>query len=140
MTDRVLVEQSEGVRTLTLNRPEALNALTVPAMAALAVRLEEAAADRAVRAVVITGAGSAFSAGGDLAFLQELPGMSPARIREISPHPMRIESRKFSCVRPYAPAIPEHPSSIVCTFIVGIKRRSSRKGVPLPSALRWHGV
>ena len=39
MTDLVLVEQSEGVRTLTLNRPDALNALTVPAMAALADRL-----------------------------------------------------------------------------------------------------
>jgi enoyl-CoA hydratase/carnithine racemase len=82
MTDLVLVEQSEGVRTLTLNRPHALNALTVPAMAALADRLEEAAADPAARAVVITGAGVAFSAGGDLAFLQELPNMSPARIRD----------------------------------------------------------
>lgn len=82
MTDLVLVEESEGVRTLTLNRPDALNALTVPAMAALADRLEEAAADPAVRAVVITGAGSAFSAGGDLAFLQELPTRPAARIRE----------------------------------------------------------
>ncbi len=83
MTDLVLVEESEGVRTLTLNRPDTLNALTVPAMAALADRLEEAAADPATRAVVITGAGSAFSAGGDLAFLQELPTMPPGRIREV---------------------------------------------------------
>jgi enoyl-CoA hydratase/carnithine racemase len=45
MTDRVRVEQSEGVRTPTLNRPDALNALPVPAMAVLADRLEEAAAD-----------------------------------------------------------------------------------------------
>ena len=45
MTDLVLVEQSEGVRTRTLKRPDALNALTVPAMAALADRLEEAAVD-----------------------------------------------------------------------------------------------
>jgi enoyl-CoA hydratase/carnithine racemase len=83
MSDPVLVGQSEGVRTLTLNRPEALNALTVEAMGALADRLEEAAADPATRAVVITGAGSAFSAGGDVAFLQELPALPPARVREI---------------------------------------------------------
>ena len=83
MSDVVLVSQSEGVRTLTLNRPEALNALTVEAMAVLAGRLEEAAKDPATRAVVITGAGSAFSAGGDLAFLQELPGMPAARAREV---------------------------------------------------------
>jgi enoyl-CoA hydratase/carnithine racemase len=83
MSDVVLVSQSEGVRTLTLNRPEALNALTVEAMAVLAGRLEEAAKDPATRAVVITGAGSAFSAGGDLAFLQELPGMPPARVKDI---------------------------------------------------------
>ena len=83
MSDAVLVSQSEGVRTLTLNRPEALNALTVEAMAVLADRLEEAAKDPAARAVVITGAGAAFSAGGDIAFLQELPGMPPARVKEI---------------------------------------------------------
>jgi enoyl-CoA hydratase/carnithine racemase len=83
MRDVVLVERSEGVLTLTLNRPEALNALTVDGMAALADRLEEAGADPATRAVVITGAGSAFSAGGDITFLRELPGMPPARIREI---------------------------------------------------------
>jgi len=83
MTDTVLVTQSDGVRTLTLNRPESLNALTVEAMGALADRLEEAAADRSAGAVVITGAGSAFSAGGDLAFLHELPGMPPARAKEV---------------------------------------------------------
>ena len=83
MTDLVLVEQSEGVRTLMLNRPDTLNALSVEAMAALADRLEEAAADTAVRALVITGAGNAFSAGGDLAFLQKLPTMPPTRVREV---------------------------------------------------------
>lgn len=83
MSDLVLASRDDGVCTLTLNRPEALNALTVEAMAALAGRLEEAAKDPGTRAVVITGAGSAFSAGGDIAFLQDLPGMSPARIKEI---------------------------------------------------------
>ncbi len=83
MRDLVLASRDDGVCTLTLNRPGALNALTVEAMAALADHLEEAAKDAGTRAVVITGAGSAFSAGGDIAFLQELPGMSPARIKEI---------------------------------------------------------
>jgi enoyl-CoA hydratase/carnithine racemase len=83
MSDPVLAEHRDGVTTLTLNRPEALNALTVEVMAALGDRLEAAAADPRARAVVITGAGSAFSAGGDIGFLQSLPDMPAARIREV---------------------------------------------------------
>jgi enoyl-CoA hydratase/carnithine racemase len=83
MSDVVLVTQSDGVRSLTLNRPEALNALTLDAAAELADRLEEAAADPRTRAVIITGAGSAFSAGGDIAFLKELPGTPPERLRQV---------------------------------------------------------
>jgi enoyl-CoA hydratase/carnithine racemase len=83
MSDLVLVDQSDGVRTLTLNRPESLNALTLEAMRVLGDRLETAAADPATRAVVITGAGSAFSAGGDIAFLQEIPAMPPAALKEL---------------------------------------------------------
>jgi enoyl-CoA hydratase/carnithine racemase len=83
MSDPVLAEHHDGVTTLTLNRPEALNALTVEATAALADRLEAAAGDPRVRAVVITGAGTAFSAGGDIGFLQSLPGMPASRIRDV---------------------------------------------------------
>lgn len=83
MTDLILASRDGGVCTLTLNRPAASNALTVEAMAALADQLEGAAKDPGTRAVIITGAGAAFSAGGDIAFLQGLPGMAPARIKEI---------------------------------------------------------
>src|SRR5687767_14196486 len=83
MSDAVLADRSYGVLTLTLNRPEALNALTVDAMNRLADRLEDAATDSSVRAVVITGTGSAFSAGGDIAFLQEIPTMAPERIKDM---------------------------------------------------------
>lgn len=83
MSDDVLAERSNGVLTLTINRPEALNALTVETMGRLADRLEEAAADATARAVVITGAGQAFSAGGDIAFLQEISGMATERIRDV---------------------------------------------------------
>ena len=79
MTGSVLIAQQDGVRTLTLNRPEALNALTVESTRELAEALEAAGGDPAVRAVIVTGGGSAFSAGGDLGFLQEIPAMPPAR-------------------------------------------------------------
>jgi 2-(1,2-epoxy-1,2-dihydrophenyl)acetyl-CoA isomerase len=55
-----------AVATITLNRPEALNSLTVELKVSLREALERAAADDAVRAVVLTGAGRAFCAGQDL--------------------------------------------------------------------------
>ena len=59
---------SEGVATLTLNRPARRNALSGELMDAMAARLSAAKTDPKVRAVVITGAGDrAFCAGGDLA-------------------------------------------------------------------------
>jgi 2-(1,2-epoxy-1,2-dihydrophenyl)acetyl-CoA isomerase len=62
----ILRSASEGVLTLTLNRPDALNAFTVEMKEALLAALKEAARDRDVRVLVVTGAGRAFSAGQDL--------------------------------------------------------------------------
>lgn len=81
MTD-VLVERHDRVLLLTLNRPERLNALTVDAVNELGARLEDAGNDAGVGAVVVTGAGDAFSSGGDLAFLRELHTMPAATVRE----------------------------------------------------------
>jgi len=83
VTASVLIAQEDGVRTLTLNRPQTLNALTVESTRELAEALEAVGGDPAVRAVIVTGAGSAFSAGGDLEFLQEIPAMPLARIKEV---------------------------------------------------------
>jgi len=60
------VERDGGVRILTLDRPDVLNAFDEALTDALATGLREAAEDASVRAVVITGAGRAFSAGQDL--------------------------------------------------------------------------
>ena len=67
MPDGLRVEVDGAVATLTLDRPEALNALTIPLKVALLGALESIAADRSVRAVILTGAGRAFCAGQDLA-------------------------------------------------------------------------
>jgi 2-(1,2-epoxy-1,2-dihydrophenyl)acetyl-CoA isomerase len=59
-------EVSERVATITLERPEALNSLTVPLKRELLSALKTAARDRDVRVVILTGAGRAFCAGQDL--------------------------------------------------------------------------
>lgn len=67
MADGLRVEIDGAVATLTLDRPAALNALTVPLKVALLDALTSIAVDRAIRAVILTGAGRAFCAGQDLA-------------------------------------------------------------------------
>jgi 2-(1,2-epoxy-1,2-dihydrophenyl)acetyl-CoA isomerase len=67
VTEGLRVEVDGPVATLTLDRPDSLNALTVPVKVALRDALESLAADRSVRAVILTGAGRAFCAGQDLA-------------------------------------------------------------------------
>ncbi|MCU0616357.1 MAG: enoyl-CoA hydratase-related protein [Gemmatimonadaceae bacterium] len=75
----LLAETSaEGVRTLTLNRPERLNAVNAALADALPAAIDAAAADDAVRAIVITGAGRGFCAGLDLAEPVALEGASRA--------------------------------------------------------------
>jgi 2-(1,2-epoxy-1,2-dihydrophenyl)acetyl-CoA isomerase len=66
MSDTVLRDAADGVLTLTLNRPDALNSFTVEMKEALLAAFKDAGRDREVRVVVLTGAGRAFSAGQDL--------------------------------------------------------------------------
>jgi 2-(1,2-epoxy-1,2-dihydrophenyl)acetyl-CoA isomerase len=73
MSDVVLIEDRGAVRVVTLNRPERRNAIDMPLRIALAERLEEAMADSTVRAVVLTGAGSSFCAGGDISTMARMP-------------------------------------------------------------------
>lgn len=79
----VLEERHGNVLLLVLNRPASLNALTPEDMSDLGERLEAAADDAAVRAVVLTGAGAAFSAGGDQAFLCRIPTMPADAIADV---------------------------------------------------------
>src|ERR671914_3119225 len=67
MSALVMVEVAKGVATVTLNRPEVLNAISTERAVALAEAVEPLATDPGVRAVVLTGAGErAFCVGADL--------------------------------------------------------------------------
>jgi enoyl-CoA hydratase/carnithine racemase len=74
-SDKVLLRRDEGgVAWLTLNRPAARNALSVELMTALQDAIDAIAADRAVKVVVIAGAGPGFCAGHDLREIRANPG------------------------------------------------------------------
>lgn len=66
MADTVLYDVTDGLATITLNRPDAMNALNIEAKVLLRDTLKEAAADPAVRAVLLTATGRAFCVGQDL--------------------------------------------------------------------------
>ncbi len=86
MTEALLYEQDGGVVTLTINRPEERNALSddiiFDAFLNAADRINK---DNSVRCVILTGAGKAFSAGGNVKHMRDKEGLfagSPAEIRE----------------------------------------------------------
>ena len=70
MPEPVLVAERDSVRILTLNAPERRNALSGPLREALHDHLAAAMSDGAVRAILITGAGGTFCAGGDIAAME----------------------------------------------------------------------
>lgn len=80
MSDSVLdVEVTDGLAVLTLNRPDAMNALNGALKDALADWLRRARYDESVRAVLVTGNGRAFCAGGDLSEMD--PNRTPEQAR-----------------------------------------------------------
>jgi len=62
----LLYEVADGTATITLNRPERLNAITIPMLTSLSEALRDADLDRQVRVIVLTGAGRGFCAGLDI--------------------------------------------------------------------------
>ncbi|MCH7998543.1 MAG: enoyl-CoA hydratase [Chloroflexi bacterium] len=66
MPDVLFEKRPDGVALITLNRPDSLNAMGGQLMPLLAAHLAECASDESVRCVVLTGAGRAFCAGGDV--------------------------------------------------------------------------
>ena len=71
METHLIEAASDGVATLTLNRPDRLNALSTPILDGLLEALPRLARDPAIGAIVLTGAGRAFCAGGDVKRMAE---------------------------------------------------------------------
>jgi 2-(1,2-epoxy-1,2-dihydrophenyl)acetyl-CoA isomerase len=72
MSEQILLAEADGVATLVLNRPEKLNAFDDAMREQFLTAIETVATRPGIRALVITGAGRAFSAGGDIAYMVRL--------------------------------------------------------------------
>src|SRR6185369_16334914 len=64
--ETILYDVEDGIATITLNRPDKLNAFTTQMMVDMIAAFDATDADDAVKAVIVTGAGRAFCAGADL--------------------------------------------------------------------------
>lgn len=94
----VLYEVRDAVATITLNRPDARNAYSEAMVSELLEALDDADAAEDVRAVVVTGAGSVFSAGGDLKAMRDRTGMfagDPAELRNQYRKGLQQITRRF---------------------------------------------
>ena len=97
--DQVLFDVSEGIATITLNRPERLNAWTGVMATELRSAMESAEADPEVRVIILTGAGRGFCAGADM---NDLTNISAAG---------GTETRVFTPFDPAATADFQHPQT-----------------------------
>src|SRR5262249_49271473 len=83
-------DQAAGILTITLNQPEILNALDLSQWQALARSFERACDDISIRALVITGAGRAFSAGADVRAMRARSAAEQTTRLELIGHAVRL--------------------------------------------------
>jgi 2-(1,2-epoxy-1,2-dihydrophenyl)acetyl-CoA isomerase len=95
-TEDLRAEVDDGVAVLTMNRPERRNAMSEPMMAAMDRLLGELEADDAVGCIVLTGAGGAFCAGGDVKAMAERPIGERGGTLDSAIHRQRLRQRATS--------------------------------------------
>jgi len=94
----LLIEQKDRVRTITLNRPDKLNALNHATIGELHIAFDQAAHDETVNVLILTGAGpKAFVAGADIS---EMKGLSPVQARDFSRHGQKLMAKIEQMAKP----------------------------------------
>jgi enoyl-CoA hydratase/carnithine racemase len=116
MPDEVEVRADGPLRIITLNRPEALNAVNDALHTALARLWPRLGEDLEARAAVLTGAGRAFSAGGDFAYLDELRRDASLRAKTIA-HGRDIVLGMVRCRVPVVAAVNGPAVGLGCSLV-----------------------
>ena len=107
MADTVLIESRDGIATLTLNRPEKLNALNYALIDRLLALLDTIEIDGSIRVVILTGAGErAFSAGGDIhEFSKSVAHGADAAMHDFVARGQRLTARLEAFRKPVIAAV-----------------------------------
>jgi enoyl-CoA hydratase len=111
------IEERGSVRVVTINRPSAMNAVDPDVHRALAGVWRHLASDEEVRAIVLTGAGKAFSAGGDMVMfrrIQEDPAERAALLEEAR----TVFNELINCALPVVSAVNGPAVGLGCTIAV----------------------
>ena len=149
MSDVLLVEQRDAVATITMNRPESMNSLSVELKLALRGALEQAAADPSVRAVVLTGAGRGFCVGQDLReHVALLEAKDPAPLSTVTDHYNPIVMALATMPKPVIAAVNGMAAgagaglSVACDFRIasntsGFLIAFANVGLALDSGVSW---
>jgi len=119
-TETILYEASDGIATITLNRPDSLNALLPEMSDRLCDLVDLADADDAVRVVVLSGAGKAFSAGADLKLMgrPDRLGRSALVGRQRTLHGVEVVERLLRREKPMLAAVNGVVAGMACSFVL----------------------
>jgi enoyl-CoA hydratase/carnithine racemase len=131
-TDETLrYEVAQGVATITLNRADQLNAMTLAMIHALAALIDRADTDDGVRAIVVTGAGRAFCAGADLAGSESPFASGAAPDASQAPEPDAggvLTLRIHRCRKPVIAAINGSAAGVGVTMTLAMDARFAAEG------------
>jgi 2-(1,2-epoxy-1,2-dihydrophenyl)acetyl-CoA isomerase len=148
-TEDLLAEVTDGIALLTMNRPSRRNALSQAMLGALADQLTRLDADESVRCVVLTGAGGAFSAGGDVKGMAATPttheGDRHGRTLDGAIHAQRINQRAtsgvlWSMAKPTIAAIPGPAAGAGLALALACDLRYAVEGAVLTTAFARVGL
>ncbi|MEU8895990.1 enoyl-CoA hydratase/isomerase family protein [Nocardia sp. NPDC048505] len=116
LPDEITVTADGALRVITLNRPDALNAVDDALHTGLARLWPQLSDDRAARAAVLTGSGTAFSAGGDFAYLAELARDAGLRSKTVA-HGRDIVLGMARCRVPVVTAVNGPAVGLGCSLV-----------------------
>jgi 2-(1,2-epoxy-1,2-dihydrophenyl)acetyl-CoA isomerase len=116
----ILYEVGKGIARITLNRPEALNALLPEMGDELADLVDRADADDAVRVIVLTGAGTAFSAGADLKLMGRADRLGRSAVvgRQRNLHGSAVVERLLRRQKPMIAALNGVAAGMACAYVL----------------------
>lgn len=148
MTNSVLRQTDGAVATITINRPEARNALTAETKISLLEALRDCSGDETVRAVILTGAGPAFCSGQDLREHAELLAAGGDPLSTVREHYNPIIETVTAMPKPVIAALPGVAAgagaslAFACDFRVAAERASmllafARVGLGADSGASW---